>query len=239
MKICVLGANGNLGRRVVARALAEGHEVTAGLRDASRLPAEFAGKVGVASVDFDSDAALAAAMQGQDVVVNAAGHVSNPDFTALVARVVRLAESTLGEGGRFWMLAGAALLDVPGTTRMTVELPMVPAFYRRHRENFTVLQQTRLDWSTLCPGPMIDAPDGKATEGLILSADTWPLPRPAIAGYLPGIASSIAFVRSVPRMTIYYEDAAKVILDHLAPKGRFAQRRVGIALPEGQTRRKA
>jgi len=36
-------------------------------------------------------------------------------------------------------------------------------------------------------------------------------------GALPWIASSLAFSRSVPRMTIYYEDAAKVIVDHLAP----------------------
>ncbi|MFN3527162.1 MAG: hypothetical protein ACK4YU_13840, partial [Paracoccus sp. (in: a-proteobacteria)] len=134
---------------------------------------------------------------------------------------------------------GAALLDVPGTARMTVDLPLVPRIYLKHRENFAVLRRSGLDWSVLCPGPLIDAPDGRATAGLILSTDTWPVPRPAIAGYLPRLASSILFARSVPRMTICYEDAAQVIIDHLAPQGRFAGHRVGIALPAGQTRKKA
>jgi uncharacterized protein YbjT (DUF2867 family) len=38
MRIPVLGANGRLGRRVVARALAGGHEVTAFVRDPSAVP---------------------------------------------------------------------------------------------------------------------------------------------------------------------------------------------------------
>jgi len=238
MKICILGANGNVGRRVAARALAEGHQVTAALRDASRLPAEFVGRVAVAPVEFDSDQSLDEAMQGHDAVVNAAGYVTAPDFVALVTRVVKAADRALGEGGRFWMLAGAALLDVPGTAKMTVDLPKVPEIYRKHQQNFAVLKKSRLDWSVLCPGPMIDAPEGRATEGLILSADIWPVPRPALLGALPWIASSLAFSRAVPRMTIYYEDAARVIVDHLAPQGRFSCHRVGIALPGGMTRKK-
>jgi uncharacterized protein len=37
-------------------------------------------------------------------------------------------------------------------------------------------------------------------------------------------------------MTIAYEDAAEVILDHLAPNGRFSRKRVGVALSIGLIR---
>jgi uncharacterized protein len=39
-------------------------------------------------------------------------------------------------------------------------------------------------------------------------------------------------------MTISYEDAAAVILDYLAPNGRFSRKRVGVALPVGLKRHK-
>ena len=90
----------------------------------------------------------------------------------------------------------------------------------------------------LCPGPMIGAPDGKPTEGLRLSEDQWPVERPTFTYFLPHLALSIAFRQKISEMTISYEDAAEVILDHLAPNGRFGRKRVGVALPIGLKRHK-
>lgn len=153
--------------------------------------------------------------------------------------IISATASAAGPGGRFWLFGGAALLDVPGANFTGIDLPGVPKMYEAHRANYDAVRATQLDWSMLCPGPMIDAPDGKATPDPVLSEDTWPVPRPAATHVLPRVATSLAFKQAMPRLTIHYEDAAKVILDHLEKNGRFARKRVGVALPRGQKRYKS
>lgn len=238
MKICILGATGNSGRRLVARALDEGHQVTAIVRDASAMAIQHA-SLAVRQVNYDERRQLIDAIRGHEVVINSAGYLSDTgNFNRLVARVVEAADAALGPNGRFWMFAGAALLDVPGTSLLTMDLPAIPRIFQGHRANFETVRRSGLDWSVLCPGPMIDSPDGNATDGLVLSAETWPVSRPRLARFLPLIASSLAFKQSLPRLTIYYEDAAKVILDNLEADGPFSRRRVGVALPQGMARDK-
>lgn len=237
MRLCVLGATGNSGRRIVSEALMRGHDVTALVRNGAAISP----KPGLAvhEVDFSAVGALGRALEPHDVVVNAAGYVADgPRFTDLVARIIAATVSALGPGGRFWLFGGAALLTVPGTSFTGIDLPGVPKMYEAHRTNYNFVKATQLDWSMLCPGPMIDAPDGKATSELMLSAEEWPLPRPTLTCFLPRVATSIAFMRLMPSLTLYYEDAAKVILDHLEKDGRFTRKRVGVALPGGERRHK-
>ncbi len=180
------------------------------------------------------------ALRGHDAVINAAGYIGDgAPFVDLVKGVIRAAEAGLGPGGRFWLFGGAGLLDVPGTNICTLDLPSVPKLYEAHRTNFEAVRVAQLDWSMICPGPMMAAPDGKPTEDLVISCDVWPTRRPTHTKVLPRIALSLAFKQAIPRMTIYYEDAAKVILDNLEPHGPFTRRRVGIALPAHSQRFKA
>ena len=173
-------------------------------------------------------------MVGHDVVINAAGKVADGiAFTKLVQTVIDATTASLGEGGRLWVFGGAALLTVPGTQLMAVDLPKVPRVYETHRTNLAALQRSQLDWSMLCPGPMIASESGRSTPNLRVSADEWPMARPAYTYVLPRLAMAFAFKRMVPELTITYEDAAEVILDNLSKGGRFSRRRVGVALPTG------
>jgi putative NADH-flavin reductase len=173
-------------------------------------------------------------MAGHDAVINAAGQVTDgAAFTQLVRTVIDSAVASLGEGGRFWLFGGAAVLDAPGGHVMGVDLPKVPKVYEAHRTNFDAVRRTPLDWSMLCPGPMIASANGKPTRGLRLSVDEWPVARPAYTYFLPRLALAFAFKQMVPELTISYEDAAEVILDNLSKNGRFSRRRVGVALPAG------
>jgi putative NADH-flavin reductase len=170
-------------------------------------------------------------MAGHDVAINAAGQVTEgAAFTQLVRTVIDSAVASLGEGGRFWLFGGAAVLDVPGAHIMGVDLPKVPKVYEAHRANFNAVRDSPLDWSMLCPGPMIA---GEPTMGLRLSIDEWPVARPAYTYVLPKLALAFAFKQKLPELTISYEDAAGVILDNLSKDGRFSRRRVGVALPLG------
>lgn len=237
MKLCVLGATGNSGRPLVRAALDRGHAVAAVVRDAGKMAGLAHARLTVRAVSFADHAALTDALKGHDAVVNAAGHVNDSaGYVLLIAGIVRAADAALGEGGRFWLFGGAAMLDVPGVGVTTLDLPRIPKMYEAHRANLNAVRATRLDWSMLCPGPMVPAPDGNATKGLHVSADVWPLPPPAYTRILPRIALSLAFLRLIPRMTIYYEDAADVILGHLGKNGAYSRKRVGVALPNGERR---
>lgn len=240
MKLCILGAGGNSGRALVREALARGHEVSAFARTPAKL-AEFEHpRLRVRDVLLSDHGALTEAFAGHDAVINAAGNVGDGEaFTTLVRGVIRAADAALGAGGRVWLYGGAALLRPPGSSIRGVDLPGVPKVYEAHRINFEAVRATKLDWSMLCPGPMIASPDGKATEGLIVSAGVWPTGRPLHTYVLPPVALSLAFKQAVPRMTIYYEDGASVILDNLDKSGPYSRKCVGIALPGGATRFKA
>ena len=232
MKIFLLGAAGNAGQRILREALARSHEITALVRDEAKLPRSPNLRVTPGVIDKSPD--LARMMVGHDVVINAAGNVADGiAFTKLVQTVIDATTASLGEGGRLWVFGGAALLTVPGTQLMAVDLPKVPRVCETHRTNLAALQRSQLDWSMLCPGPMIASESGRSTPNLRVSADEWPMARPAYTYVLPRLAMAFAFKRIVPELTITYEDAAEVILDNLSKGGRFSRRRVGVALPPG------
>jgi putative NADH-flavin reductase len=203
VKIFLLGATGNAGERILREVLARSHEVTAMVRDEVKLPSSPNLRVIRGSVDKSPD--LARPMVGHDVVINAAGNVAEaPHFTKLVETVIDATTASLGEGGRLWVFGGAALLTVPGTRLMAVDLPGVPRVYEANRTNLAALQRSRLDWSMLCPGPMIASENGKPTSNLRLTADEWPMARPTYTYILPiRLALAIAFKQKVPELNYY------------------------------------
>src|SRR5262245_34957995 len=210
MKIFLLGATGNAGQRILRLALQRAHEVTALVRDETKLLSlvdrSIPPNLHVAVGDMSKSADLARVMVGHDVVINAAGNVTDGStFTRLVQTVIDATIMGLGESGRLWLFAGAALLTVPGTHIAAVDLPRVPRIYEAHRINL-------LDWSMLCPGPMIASESGKPTRNLRISVDEWPMTRPGYTYVLPRLALAFVFKQKVPELTISYEDAAEVIL---------------------------
>jgi putative NADH-flavin reductase len=238
VKIFLLGATGNSGRRILRLALQRAHEVTAFVRDETKLLSlvdrPISPNLHVSIGDISKSADIARVMVGHDVAINAAGNVTEGStFTQLVQTVVDSTIISLGEGGRLWQFGGAAVLNVPGTHIMAVDLPKVPKVYEAHRTNLDVLRRSPLDWSMLCPGPMIASENSKPTGDLRLSVDEWPMTRPGYTYFLPRLALAFAFKQKVPELTISYEDAAEVILDNLSKSGRFSRRRVGVALPPG------
>ena len=84
MKIVVFGATGGSGRAIVRRALAEGHDVTAFVRDASKL--ETAPGLTVVEGDVMQDADVARAIEEPDAVVVSLGNSQNAFALLLGAR---------------------------------------------------------------------------------------------------------------------------------------------------------
>src|SRR6476646_8343459 len=78
MRVFVVGATGALGRRIVLRLLAQGHEVTAAGRDADRLHQLAALGATPTPCDLFDAAAIHRAMRGHDAVINVATRVPSP-----------------------------------------------------------------------------------------------------------------------------------------------------------------
>lgn len=241
MRILIIGATGNCGIALTRMALGRGHHVTAFVRNEAKLIAQLGPLAGsdllhVCKGQLSDLTLLGDCMSGQDAVVAAAGNVADEgSFVPLVHSIIGLAEHALGPDGRFWFFGGAAALDVPGMRVRAAELPLIPKRYVQHLENLARIETSPLDWSMLCPGPMVDSPTGEPHSGLRISADIWPVEGPGTGKLFRTARILKAFRQRMPEMIVYYEDAAQVILDNLDRSGPFSRKRVGVALPIGMT----
>lgn len=235
-KILILGANGSLGRHVVQQAVAANHSVSAVARRAPELPTEIHEKVIVYQADLSAmpTSALASIFQDHEVVINAAGNVTQGQrFVDLINHIVTGLEA-VPETARpvCWFLAGAGLLDIGGRGRKGVDLPIINTNYWPHRSNFDRIRRTDLDWRILCPGPMTD----QRPLGLIrmrLSLDRLPIEMPNEIESLPEPAALRLFSARMSEMIVSYQDAAALMLANIAPNGEMSRHRVGLALPVG------
>jgi putative NADH-flavin reductase len=89
VKIFLLGATSNSGRRILRLALQRAHEVTAFVRDETKLLSlvdrPIPPNLHVSIGDISKSADIARVMVGHDVAINAAGHVTEGStFTELV-----------------------------------------------------------------------------------------------------------------------------------------------------------
>ena len=241
-RVLVLGAAGNLGRRVVSSALAADHDVTAFVRSRPTLEERWGAPLPAALRIVEGDgldrACLGPAMGDQNVVVSCAGNAfDGRGFVQVFDAIASTAEEVLGPGGRVWMLAGLAALDIPGSRRRGLDLPGVPRAYLTHGENLLRLERSPLAWTLLCPGPMVPANDRSRTLALRAAIDTVPVATPNWVRWAPGLALALLLKSKVPVLTVTYEDVARFIVERLWDK-TLVGHRVGLALPRGETARK-
>lgn len=118
MHMTVFGAAGNVGSRVVAEALARGHEVTAVVRDPQRLQ----GLPGIADTrtgDATSVEDVAALSAGRDLVLSATRPAPGREHE-LVTMADALLAGLRRTGARLLLVGGAASLSVPDAGGTTV-----------------------------------------------------------------------------------------------------------------------
>ena len=148
MKIAILGANGNVGTRLVAEALRRGHHVTAvarradGNADTAQLT-HIAGDI--------KDPSLAAKLRGQDAIVSSI-HFTQAKSDELLALV-------RASGVRRYLVVGGAgsLEAAPG--KLVVDAADFPAIYldeaRAGKDFLDVLRGVDdLDWTFLSPSAL-------------------------------------------------------------------------------------
>ncbi|WP_436496600.1 NAD(P)-dependent oxidoreductase [Actinokineospora sp. HUAS TT18] len=174
MKLTVFAATGRIGHALVEQALAAGHDVTAVVRDPSKLTADV--RVVVADLANADPAALEPAVAGADAVLSGLGPRSRADagitepgtlaiVTAMRAAAVR----------RLVVVSAAPVATFPspgrpnpprdpgeGFVMRTVLSPLIKAVLRDHYADLAkmedLLRASDLDWTSIRPPQLNDKP---------------------------------------------------------------------------------
>ncbi len=156
MNVVLFGATGTLGSRILQELLSRGHNMTAVVRDPSKLEphenvTETAGDI------FDS-AGVADAASGADVVVSAYG--PGPEKPELLLDATRSLIAGVEDSGvkRLIVAGGAGSLEVAPGVRL-VDTPDFPPEWKgiaiAHAEALELLRTSRLDWTSVSPAAYI------------------------------------------------------------------------------------
>lgn len=171
MKIAVVGATGATGRRVLARALAQGHTVTAVARHPERLKPE--ARLSLVHGDVLSDGGLTGAFDDVDAVISCIGPDRNisPGTLMSVGVASILAECKRARVRRFVMQSGIGLSDgreLSCTGRMVVRTSgrIFAAAVSDKAAAERMTQQTDMEWIIVRPVVLADKPAaGRYTAG--------------------------------------------------------------------------
>lgn len=156
MKIALIGATGFVGTHLLEEALQRGHEVTAIVRDPSKI-ANPADKLTVVKGDVKNVAELAAQLKGNDVVISAFNPGwANPNIYDDFIAGSRDIEAAVEQSGvkRLITIGGAGSLFTEG--KQLVDSPDFPAEYKpgatAARDYLNILKEnTVLDWTFFSP----------------------------------------------------------------------------------------
>ena len=158
MKIALFGASGMIGSRILAEALARGHEVTVIARDPAKLKLDHP-KAHVLKGDVLDPAGITSAVLGQEAVISAfgPGHHGDPKDLVKAARALAAGLKPAGVK-RLLVVGGAGGLEVkPGLE--LADTPEFPAAWKgiadAHRDALPVYRSTDLDWTYFSPAAFI------------------------------------------------------------------------------------
>lgn len=171
MKIGIVGASGKAGQLIMKEALDRGHQVTAIVRDASKIS-----EPNVAVLEKDVFSLTAADLSGFDAVVNAFGAPAGKEHLHVEAGNALIEAMKGAPTTRLLVVGGAGSLfvDEAKTTRVH-ETPDFPKEYlataQNQGENLRILQETNgIQWTFISPSAFFD-PAGERTGAYQLGKD--------------------------------------------------------------------
>lgn len=182
MHIAVIGGTRGVGYRVIEQALAAGHTVTALARNPDKLKPLAHPDLHVVVGNVLQPDDVMQVVTGADVVINSLGSTAdNPDTVCTDGtRVIIDAMHTAGVKRLITVTAlgvGDSMDQVPLAFKLIIKTALRKA-YADKNEQEKLIQQSDLDWITVRPGGLTDAPAtgryrvGKsATAGQISRAD--------------------------------------------------------------------
>lgn len=196
MKITVLGATGGIGGEVVRQAVERGWQVTAVVRDPSRLttPAD------VVVAGLHEQDKLTAAIEGRDAVISALGARDRKPTTVCADG----ARAALAAGAKRLLVVSASGLDSDGDgvfTRTLVK-PMLNAVlkhgYRDMRAMEDLVMASSVDWTVVRPPMLLNGPRTGAVKSRLDGnvRGSYTIRRADVAAYLLDAVADPTLVRA-------------------------------------------
>jgi putative NADH-flavin reductase len=202
MRLVVFGATGGTGAHVVAQAVAEGHEVTAVVRDPQRLaPVD---GLRVATAAFEQASALDDAVHGRDAVISALGtdakgpvSVCTDGMTAIVGAMRRTGVRRLVAVSAH----GARETHDRSLYSLAVWASLREKMLDKERME-AVVEASGLDWTVVRPPALSDgARTGDYRTGTRLPVRIWSrISRADLAEFLLAEAAAPRFTGAFPRI---------------------------------------
>jgi uncharacterized protein len=215
MHIALLGAGGQVARRIALEALSRGHQVTAVVRDPATFQ-PYDDRLRVVQGDATDATSVARAVHGADAIVNAISPRPSPSGRPASSLVdsARAVIAGAREAGvkRLLVVGGASSLEIaPGV--LLFDAPGYPEAYRAEAregiESFAVYRSDagELDWTYISPAAEITP--GERTGRYRTSGDQ-------------------LLVDESGHSRITHEDYAVALVDELE-QARYVKQRIGVA----------
>jgi putative NADH-flavin reductase len=164
MRLAVFGATGGTGRQLVEQALAQGHEVTAVVRDPARLPVEHS-RLRVVQADVFDPASIKPALEGTDAVLSALGPPPPPraDDVTVCSRAVRsILQAMLDAGVRRIVVVSGAWDPGDGALHRVLLRPLLHRVFGRLYADVALmeaqLQDSSTEWTIFRPPLLTNGP---------------------------------------------------------------------------------
>jgi len=163
-KLIILGATGGTGQQLVTQALEAGHEVTALVRSAARIPARHDRlQLVVGTLPDDESNLLAHAVRGHDAVISALGRGTSFTSDNLIQRSVPAILSAM-RANRVRRLifmsaigVGDAVRDAPLFSRIMIRL-LLKDIYADKLAGEELIQHSDLEWTLVQPAQLTNGP---------------------------------------------------------------------------------
>ena len=166
MKLTVLGATGGTGCQIVRQAVDAGHEVTAIVRDAARLPPDLRDRIGIVETHSVDAGAASAAIAGRDAVISAIGTRDLKHPTRVCTETAGILTTAIRSGShqpRLVLASNSAMAPGPGDdplTRFVVKPVVLAPLLRNMIEDMRgaeqIVRASGVPWTIVRAGRLTD-----------------------------------------------------------------------------------
>lgn len=157
MNTFIIGANGRVASALIDRLVAQGHHVTAGLRDTSKLPDQSR----VTKVTFDLHAsvdAMSQELKGADVVYFLAGSRGKDLLQTDAFGAVKAMQAAQKAGIKRFIMLSALLSTEPEKWEAAGVNQLADYYVAKFFADHYLMTSTQLDYTILQPGALVEEP---------------------------------------------------------------------------------
>jgi putative NADH-flavin reductase len=201
MKLAVFGATGGTGRQIVEQALAQGHAVTALVRDPAKLQLQNA-QLAVVQGDVLDSSAVARTLAGAEAVFVSLGNTANnPDMVVSQGTGVVMAAMQAAGIKRLIVISSLGVGDskdhVPLFFKAIIATALRKAFQDKEAQEKLVIA-SGLDWTIIRPGGLSDGPATGTYQAGAVKAGGGTIPRADVAAFALAQLGSTEYVQKTP-----------------------------------------